>query len=201
MIDLLLIILVSVGAFVATNIDNLVLLVMFLLRYRDRRVVVATAYLICLSLIGLVSFTISLLASTAPVHYLGLLGLVPISIGVMGIWRLARGSVVQKETVQDETISAAAVFVVTLSTQLGNGADTALTFASLFADSVPGADQLIIVTMAVMAILFLWLANYCVKHPVFSDAMQRHAHRVMPFLLILVGVYILANTGTDLMPG
>ena len=195
------IIVIAAGAFVATNIDNLALLVMFLLRYRDQRLVVATAYLIGVSIIGIVSFTISLLASTAPVHYLGLLGLVPISIGAMGIWRLTRGSVAQKETLQNESISAAAVFVVTLSTQLGNGTDTVLTFGSLFADSVPGADQLIMVTMAVMAVLFLWLANYCVKHPVFSDMMQRHAHRVTPFLLILVGAYILANTGTDLMPG
>jgi cadmium resistance protein CadD (predicted permease) len=197
----LLIIVIAAGAFVATNIDNLALLVMFLLRYRDQRLVVATAYLTGVSLLGIVSFTISLLASTAPVHYLGLLGIVPISIGAMGIWRLARGSVAQKENLQNESISAAAVFVVTLSTQLGNGTDTVLTFGSLFADSVPGADQLIMVTMAVMAVLFLWLANYCVKHPVFSDMMQRHAHRVTPFLLILVGAYILANTGTDLMPG
>lgn len=195
------IIVITAGAFIATNIDNLALLVMFLLRYRDHRLVITAAYLTGVSLIVAVSFTISLLASTAPVHYLGLLGLVPMSIGAMGIWRLARGSVVQKENLQNESISGAAVFVVTLSTQLGNGADTVLTFGSLFADSLPGTDQLIMVTMAVMALLFLWLAIYCVNHPAFSDGVQRHAHRVTPFLLILVGLYILANTGTDLLPG
>jgi len=196
----LIIIVVAAGAFVATNIDNLVLLVMFFLRYRDRRLLVAAAYLVGLSLIGLVSYLISLLASTAPVHYLGLLGLVPISIGIIGIWRLASSSVAENEAAQEDTVGAAAVFAVTLSTQLGNGADTVLTFGSLFADSVPGADQLIVLTMAVMAVLFLCVANYFVNHPALSKLMQRHAHRVTPFLLMLVGIYILANTGTDLIP-
>ena len=48
-------------------------------------------------------------------------------------------------------MSAASVFFVTLTTQLGNGADTVLTFAALFADSLPGADYLIVFTIAVMA--------------------------------------------------
>ena len=197
---LLLIIPVAAIAFVATNIDNLVLLVMFLLRYQSHRAVVRVAYLVGLSLIGLASFLIGLLAGSVPVHYLGLLGLVPISIGVAGIFSLIRGPGPQSETSHLQTMSAASVFFVTLTTQLGNGADTVLTFAALFADSLPGADYLIAFTIAVMAVLFLSIANYLISHPVLSNLMQRHAQRVTPFVLIFVGLYILVNTGTDLLP-
>ena len=195
------IVLVAAGAFVATNIDNLVLLVLFLLRYRDHRVVVGAAYLVCLFLLGLVGFLISLLANFAPVQYLGLLGFIPITIGAVGILSLVRGTAIENESPQAQTVGAASIFAVTLSTQLGNGADTMLTFGSLFGDSAPGADYLIMLTVAAMAVLFWFLANYLVNHPALSELMQRYAQRVTPFLLILVGLYILANTAADLAPG
>jgi cadmium resistance protein CadD (predicted permease) len=162
---------------------------------------VGVAYLVCLFLLGLVSFLTSLLAGTVPVHYVGLLGLVPISIGAVGIWRLARGPVIEDETGQEKTMNATSVFIVASSAQLGNGADTVLTFGALFADSLRAASYLIMFTMAAMAVLFLGLANYFVKQPVLSELIQRHAHRLTPFVLIFVGLYILANTATDTLPG
>lgn len=191
----------AAAAFVATNIDNLALLVLLLLRYRRHRAVVSVAYLVCLFLLGLISFLTSLLAGTVPVHYVGLLGLVPLSIGAIGIFRLVRGPVVEDETGQEKTMNATSVFIVALSAQLGNGADTVLTFGALFADSLRAASYLIMFTMAAMAVLFLGLANYFVKQPVLGELIQRHANRLTPFVLIFVGLYILANTGTDTLPG
>ena len=42
------------------------------------------------------------------------------------------------------------VFMVTLSSQLGNGADTIVVLGALFADSMPTADFLIILTLPEM---------------------------------------------------
>ncbi len=198
---LILILLVAAAAFLATNMDNLALLVVFLLRYRCHRVIVGIAYLVGLSLVVLLSFLLSLLASAVPVQYLGLLGLVPISIGVVGIYRLIRGPAAENDSSQEQTASAAAVFVATMFTQLGNSTDTLLTFGPLFADSMRTASYMIMFTIAVMGALFLFAANYFVKHPLLSDLLQRHAQRVTPFLLISVGLYILANTASDLVPG
>ena len=195
------IILVAAAAFLATNMDNLALLVVFLLRYRCHRVVVGIAYLVGLSLVVLLSFLLSLLASAVPVQYLGLLGFVPISIGVVGIYRLIRGPAVENDFRQEQTASAAVVFVTTMFTQLGNSADTVLTFGPLFADSMRAASLMIMFTIAVMGVLFLYIANYSVRNPLLGDLIQRHAHRVTPFLLIVVGLYILANTASDLVPG
>ena len=197
---LILIIPVAAIAFVATNIDNLALLVVFLFRYRCHRVVVGAAYLVGLLLMGLLSVLLGLLASVVPIQFLGLLGLVPISIGAVGIFRLSRGPVLEDEISQEQLASTAAVFAATLLTQLGNGADTVLTFGALFADSLRAASLMIMFTIAVMGVLFLYVANYFVRNPLLGDLMQRHAHRVTPFVLIFVGLYILANTASDLVP-
>ena len=197
---LILIIPVAAFAFVATNIDNLALLVLFLFRYRCHREVVGIAYLVGLLLMGLLSVLLSLLASVVPIQFLGLLGLVPISIGAVGIFRLSRGPVLEDEISQEQSASAAAVFAATLLTQLGNGTDTVLTFGALFADSLRAASLMIMFTIAVMGVLFLCIANYFVRNPLLGDLMQRHAHRVTPFVLIFVGLYILANTASDLVP-
>ena len=157
---LILIIFVAAAAFLATNTDNLALLVVFLLRYRCHRLVVGIAYLVGLSLVVLLSFLLSLLAGAVPVQYLGLLGFVPISIGVVGIYRLIRGPAAESDSRQEQTASAAAVFVATMFTQLGNSTDTLLTFGPLFADSMRAASYMIMFTIAVMGALFLLAANY-----------------------------------------
>jgi cadmium resistance protein CadD (predicted permease) len=82
----------------------------------------------------------------------------------------------------------------------GNGADTILIFGILFADSTPAADALIMSTLAAMAIIFVLVAMYVVRHPTISSVISRYAHRVLPFVLIIVGAYVLANTMTDALP-
>ena len=91
-------------------------------------------------------------------------------------------------------------FATTLISQLGNGADTIVVFGVLFADSMPSADILIVLTLASMAIVFVLVGIYAVRHPMLSGWIERYAYRATPFVLIFVGIYILANTATDLMP-
>ena len=92
------------------------------------------------------------------------------------------------------------VFSTTLISQLGNGVDTILIIGILFADSTPATDTLIIFTLAAMAITFVLVAMYAVRHPTVGLVISRYAHHVLPFVLIIVGVYVLANTATDALP-
>jgi len=92
------------------------------------------------------------------------------------------------------------MFMATLFSQLGNGADTIVVFEVLFIDSMPSADILTILTLAALAVIFVFVGIYAVRHPALCEWIDRYAYRVMPFVLIIVGVYILANTATDLLP-
>lgn len=190
---------IAAGAYVATNLDNFVLLVSLLARYRHRTSNVVAGYFGCMLILGFVGFWIGRAANFAPVEYLGLLGLVPVSIGVAELiqWR-RRGA---KAPIDNEKFADGAqkVFTVTLISQLGNGVDTIVLFGVLFADSMPSADILIIFTLAAMAVIFVLAGIYAVRHPALGKWVDRYAHRAMPFILILVGVYVLANTATDLL--
>jgi cadmium resistance protein CadD (predicted permease) len=191
---------IAVGAYFATNMDNFILLAALLARYRRQTVNVVAAYIICMLILGFVGFGVSEIANYVPIRYLGLLGIVPIYIGIVELVRIHRGR--EKIAVATEISSETnhKVFLTTLISQLGNGADTILIFGILFADSTPAADALIMSTLAAMAIIFVLVAMYAVRHPTISPVISRYAHRVLPFVLIIVGAYVLANTATDALP-
>jgi cadmium resistance protein CadD (predicted permease) len=192
---------IAAGAYAATNLDNFILLVALLARYRNRTSYVVAAYLACVLIFGFVGLWIGKAADIAPVEYLGLLGLVPISIGVVELIQLRRGKAKVTVAKEESDDGEQKVFVTTLSSQLGNGADTIVVFGVLFIDSVPSADFLTILTLAAMAVIFVGVGIYAVRHPALCEWIDRYAYRVMPFILIIVGVYIVANTATDLLPG
>jgi len=191
---------IAVGAYFATNMDNFILLAALLARYRRQTINVVAGYLACMLILGIVGFGVSEIANYVPVRYLGLLGIVPIYIGVVELLRIHRGKEKIAAATETSLDSNHRVFLTTLISQLGNGADTILIFGILFADSTPAADALIMFTLAAMAITFVLVAMYAVRHPTTSSVISRYAHRVLPFVLIIVGVYVLANTATDTLP-
>lgn len=198
--SLLTIIPVAAGAYIATNLDNFVLLVSLLARYRNNRINVVAGFLTCMLILGVIGFWISEAARFLPLEYLGLLGLVPLSIGAIGIMRLVRRTTGPVTTGEDSVDGERTVFIATLISQLGNGTDTIITFGALFADSMPATDTLIIFTLAAMSVFSVLAAMYGLKHPALGDWVERNAHRITPFILVFVGVYILMNTVTDLVP-
>ena len=90
MFDAAIVVAVAAGAFMATNLDNLVLMIGLFGRYDDRRYEVLFGYLVGMLVIGAATFYVGKLAGNAPVQYLGLLGVVPVLIGLAEIMRLFR---------------------------------------------------------------------------------------------------------------
>jgi cadmium resistance protein CadD (predicted permease) len=198
--SLIAIIPIAAGAYVATNLDNFILLVSLLARYRNHTSSVVAGYFTCMLILGFVGLWIGKAANIAPVEYLGLLGFVPISIGAFELIQLRRGKAKVTVAKEKSVDGVQKVFMTTLFSQLSNGADTIVVFGVLFIDSMPSADILTILTLAAMAVIFVFVGIYAVRHPALCEWIDRYAYRVMPFVLIIVGVYILANTATDLLP-
>ena len=200
MSEILTIIPVAAGAYIATNLDNLTLLIALQARYRNRTWVVSCGYLASTMVLGFIGFWIGTAAGIVPVEYIGYLGFIPMSIGAVGVVRMLRGNT--ESGTADKAIidSARAVFITTFFVQISNGADTVVTFAALFADSTAATDLLIVFTLAAMAVIFVLIAIYGVRHPALSQWIERNAQRVTPWILMIVGAYIVANTATDLVP-
>ncbi len=199
MLDAALVIGVAAGAFVATNLDNLVLLIALLGRYSDRRQEVMFGYLVGMLIIVAVTFYVGKLADFAPVRYLGLLGVIPVLIGLTGIYRLFRDRGVVNDPVVPGVGST--TVVATLLAQLSNSADTIVTYAVLFADSNELGDYLVLAGFAGMAALFALIAHLALRHPWLSRPLQLYGHYITPLILITVGMYVLSNTALDMLPG
>jgi cadmium resistance protein CadD (predicted permease) len=201
MLDTLTIIAIAASAFIGTNLDNLVLLMALYSRYDQKAGIVTTGYFAGMLLIGAICIVIGEAGELFPLSYLGMLGVIPIFIGVVALIKLFFGK--NKHESQDTSVkhNHLAIFMAVLMTQLGNGADSIITFSVLYADSTDRSDYLIILTFFSMICLFAWLAFYSLKHRRLSEILVKYGHYVTPFILILVGVYILLNTASDLVPG
>jgi cadmium resistance protein CadD (predicted permease) len=201
MVEMLTIIAVTSGAFIGTNLDNLVLLVALHTRYRRHSRLVSAGYIAGMLLIGGVCLLIGELGEFIPLAYLGLLGVIPIATGVISLGRLfgaAPGGQTASFVVDN---SRKTIFLTVLLTQLSNSADSIIAISLLLADSSDISDYIIAPTFLAMVFVFSWLARYSLKHNRLNDFLERYGHYVTPFILILVGVYILSNTATDMVPG
>ena len=199
MLDVVFVIGVAAGAFTATNLDNLVLLISLLGRYSDRRYEVTVGYLTGMLIIAAATYYVGKLAGTAPVEYLGLLGIIPVLIGVGEIIRLFRNKGVVNDPVMPGAGSTAVT--ATLAAQLSNSTDTIITFSVMFSDANDLADHLLVLSFAGMALLFILIAYLALRHPWLSRPIQLYGHYLTPLILITVGMFVLSNTALDMMPG
>lgn len=192
---------IAAAAYVATNLDNLTLLVSLLVRYRGRTMFVSLGYLLSMLFLGVVAFWVGEAADKVPLQYLGLLGLIPVGLGLHGLWRLYKPKDESDSADEKQASTGWAILVATFFTQLGNGGDTIVTFGVVFADSMVNADPLIFATIATMASIFVLGAVWGVRHPALGNLVDRYGPKVTPVLMIIVGIYVLMNTATDITPG
>jgi cadmium resistance protein CadD (predicted permease) len=199
--DAITIIAVSSGAFIGTNLDNLVLLVALYSRFRNNSKSVTAGYVSGMILIGIICLIIGLGGVFIPISYLGMLGVIPIFLGIIALLQLFWANQgTESSSVRMETGSRA-IFTAVLLTQLSNGADSIITFSVFLADSTPKSDYLIVLTFLAMTLIFSGVAFYSLIHRKLSNFLNRYGKYVTPFILIFVGFYIISNTATDLVPG
>jgi len=199
--ELLIIIGVTAGAFLATNLDNLLLLATMYSRYFRHPWTVTAGYFAGMTLIAVITIMIGEVGEFIPLAYLGLLGVIPMMMGLLALWKLFRHS--EAEAVESKFAgnSALAIFFALIAIQLSNGTDTIITFSTLYADSSDPSDYIVLPTFYAMVTIFSGLAYYSVRHPKLSQSLSRYGQYITPFILILVGFYILSNTASDLVPG
>jgi cadmium resistance protein CadD (predicted permease) len=187
------------ASFAATNIDNLALLVGWLLTGRDWRRQILGGYLLGMLAVLVLAFVFGLGANLFPVQHVGYLGLIPIVLGLKGLYELSR----RKDATETESGSEG-LRVLPLSvaaTQVANGADTVLVFGPLLADSTLGVDLIMVGGFVAMTFVWFGLARLLEHHTSRLTLLERYGHWVAPIVLILVGLYILADTRTDLLLG
>lgn len=181
-------------AFVATNIDDIFVLTLFFAEV-NKRVrpwqIVAGQYLgfACLVALSLMGYFARFVVAE---EWIGLLGLLPIIIGIKKLWELRNR---EAEEVSIEKPSAHAVVTVAAVT-FANGGDNLGIYTPLFAGSTP------IELLITLYVFFILVAVWCVfgyflgRHPAVSKILYRYGHLLVPFVLIALGFYIMLESGS-----
>lgn len=181
-------ILTSIVAFASTNIDDIFLLILF---FGDRKF--TSSQIIAGQVLGISTLiVISVIGSLAGliIHpaYVGLLGLFPIYLGFRALWQMRRkGDPDDEEEVRPAKSGLLAVAGVTIA----NGGDNIGIYVPLFTTLTWANKSVMIGIFLVMTLLWCAVAKYLTTHPVMAKAIGKYGKKVTPFVLILLGLYIL----------
>jgi cadmium resistance transport/sequestration family protein len=198
--------LIGLTSFVATNLDDIVILMLFFsqvgaaLRVRH---IVTGQYLgfVALILLSLPGFFGGLLIADA---WIGLLGLLPIAIGILKllkpededediqavseeVWRSHRHR--WASLLAPQTYSVAAVTIA-------NGGDNIGIYVPLFAGSTAVSLGVILAVYLVLVGIWCWIAQRIARQPAIARLLSRYGEALVPWVLIGLGLYILIENGS-----
>jgi cadmium resistance transport/sequestration family protein len=198
-------------AFAATNIDDIIILLLFFSQVDAnfrRRHIVFGQYL---------GFTAIILASLpgffggliVPRSWMGLLGILPIAIGVK---QLAHQ---EKETVQVQTVtneleySGSNNFIVSFlasifspqtykvaAVAVANGGDNISVYIPLFAGNQLMSLSIILSVFFLMVGVWCAIAYLLTSYPTIAYVLARYGQPIVPFVLIGLGLFIMYERGT-----
>ena len=197
---------VGVAAFIATNIDDLFILVFFFAavpRFPIPQIVlgqyVGMGSLIAVSLLG------SLISLVIPNNFLGLIGFFSIAIGIKELLELRKKNSNKSESTQEQKLlnkqqshnKTKYLPFLTVAAVTFSGAEEVGVYTSLFATNNSVGDIIILVSV-VMVLTAFWcfLAYYLVSRSFLEEQIRHIGSWVLPFLLIGLGIYILAESYT-----
>lgn len=178
--------------FVSTNIDDIFVLMLFFANKDFTPLQVVVGQYLGIGLLVGISIVISLAALLFPANLIGLLGFVPIALGIKNLVDLRRKKLDDEQqaiTSNRNSLRWLTVGVVTIS----NGADNIGVYVPLFANSSVNEIALIAIIFALMVAVWCGIGYALVQAPLIGDPLRRYGHRILPFVLIGLGIYILAE--------
>jgi cadmium resistance protein CadD (predicted permease) len=196
----------AVTAFVATNVDDLLLLVLFFSRKnRDFRLrhIVAGQYIgfLILLAISLMGFAGGL---AVPRSWRGLAGLGTMGFGVYKLIVGCRDKTSSVATEMEHLPPPPSVFrglfnrktYVVAAATVSYGSDNVATYVPLFANA--NAKELAVIIGIFLCLLAVWcfIAYKLTHHPAATQVLERCGHVLVPLILIGLGLYIILVNGT-----
>ncbi|WP_424986265.1 hypothetical protein [Microbulbifer sp. S227A] len=179
-------------ALALTNIDNLLVLLAVLIPLGPMRAL--TGYVAAQLLVLGLSVAVSLGASDLLSGQSGYLGVVPLAMGLRGLYLARRAT---REEVGPVATGGGVMALILMF--LGMSADTFGVLVPILTDSLPGF-RLWGVAGALAAIGAMALAAYVpFRRGGPAPAWTIRAERLGPYVMILAGLYVLSDSATDLI--
>lgn len=185
----------AAAAFVATNLDDVVVLTaLFGLarkggRLRVRHVVVGQVLglAVLVAVAGLAAAGLLLV----PDEVVGLLGLVPLGLGLLGL-----SSALREDPEDGPSVPIVGGTVGVAALTIAGGADNIAVYVPFFANQDGGGIVVVLVVFALLLALWLLGARWLAGRPPVARAIARRGHVLVPVVLIVLGISILAGSGS-----
>ena len=188
---------IAIGLFVTTNIDDVFILLGFFSDSTGKpRQIVMGQYLGIAALYG-VSVTGSLIALVIAPAYVGLLGLIPVVIGVKKIGELSKGADDSDEGAEHPpATNGRSNILAVAAVTMANGADNISIYTPFFATRSGVDIALMGVTFTIITMMWLIAAYWLVNHRRIGIPIRRYGHKALPFILVALGIFILHEAGS-----
>jgi cadmium resistance protein CadD (predicted permease) len=185
----------AVVVFASTNIDDIFVLLGFFADPRLRARNVAIGQYLGIGALFIVSIAAALISLFLTPAYVGLLGALPILIGITRLVELRRDA--KDKTPPDENRSGALGQIASIAVvTIANGGDNLGVYAPLFATQSAAEIAIIAAVFIIMTAIWIAIAHRLVTQPTVGIPIRRYGHIAVPFVLIGLGLYILYNAGS-----
>jgi cadmium resistance protein CadD (predicted permease) len=186
----------AVGLFISTDLDDVLVLLAFFAdsRFRIRQIV--AGQFIGIAILYAVSVAGSWATFIMPRASIGLLGLVPITMGLKGAWELWMSADAGEQASNRRSPAGRNNIAAVVAMTVANGGDNVSVYIPLFALRSAPDIAVMGVIFGVMTALWLSLAYWLTRHPTIGAPVRRYTRLLMPFVFITLGVFILYQAGT-----
>jgi len=180
----------AAGVFAGTNVDDLlVLTVLFLSAHTTGRPwpwhvwvgqYAGIAVLVAVSVVAALGLTI------VPDRWVGLLGLVPLALGVRGLIRAIRAR-------DDDAPPVAAGPLQVAAVTIANGADNLSVYTPLFRTIGTGGTVLTVAVFAMLVAVWCAAGAWLGSHRRVVAVVERSGHWLVPAVFVVIGAAILSS--------
>ncbi|WP_341925179.1 cadmium resistance transporter [Nocardioides psychrotolerans] len=186
----------AIGLFIATNIDDVIVLSLFFARGAGQRGtatrILVGQYVGFVGILGaavLVTIGAGAFLPSAAIPYFGL---IPLALGLWAAWQAWRGDDDDDDAkIAGKKVSAWTVAGVTFA----NGGDNIGVYTPVFLSVEPSAVvAYCLVFLALVAVLVV-LAKFVATRPPIAEVLERWEHILFPLVLIGLGIVILVSGG------
>jgi cadmium resistance transport/sequestration family protein len=187
-------VLAAAGVFAGTNVDDIIVLTVLFLSARatgrPRPWQIWLGQYAGIAVLVAVSALAALGLALVPDEWVGLLGLVPIALGVRGLI-----STIRNGGDDDGSPVAAGNAFAVAGVTIANGADNIAVYTPMFRTLGTAGSIVVVLVFAVLIAVWCAAASWLGSHRRIIDLVRRYGHWLVPLVFLTIGLIIVLESG------
>ncbi|MCV7303553.1 cadmium resistance transporter [Mycobacterium barrassiae] len=185
----------AIGLFIATNVDDIIVLSLFFARGAGQRGttarITAGQYLGFAGILGAAVLVTVGAGAFLPSEVVPYFGLIPLALGLRAAWEARRGN---DEDDNDGGIAGKNVGIWAVAgVTFANGGDNIGVYVPVFLNVVPAAVVAYCVVFLVLVAVLVLAARFVATRQPIADVLERWEHVLFPIVLLSLGIFILVS--------